>query len=81
MIIDYILSQLSENGVTINSGRCHYCMISSNRGLNGNDLIFLFPEHKNKPSYVIKIGRTPENSKALINEFNGSNFLASIKRD
>lgn len=80
MIIDYILSQLSENGVTINSGRCHYCMISSNRGLNGNDLIFLFPEHKNKPSYVIKIGRTPENSKALINEFNWIKFLGEHQK-
>ncbi|MGO9415413.1 MAG: phosphotransferase family protein [Syntrophobacteraceae bacterium] len=55
-------------------------MVSSNRGGDGNDLVFLFPGRQKSPRFVTKIGRTPSNAEALTNEFKWVRFLADRQK-
>jgi aminoglycoside phosphotransferase len=80
VIIDHILSEFQNRGLLFRPGDFRYCLISSNRGAIGNDLVFCFKKRENKPRFVVKVGRTPENAKALINEFRWVKFLAHCRK-
>jgi hypothetical protein len=77
LVIDFLLSEFQARGFGVDPRGLRYCMVSSNRGVIGNDLIFLFPEADRTPRLVVKIGRTPANRDAITNEYHWVDFFAA----
>lgn len=75
MVNDFLVSQFQDRGFGLIPSKFNYCLISSNRKDNGNDLLFLFRKKEYDPCFVAKIGRTSDSLKTLSNEFKWVGFL------
>jgi aminoglycoside phosphotransferase len=66
---DRLLAECRDQGLQLpEKGMCH-CLVSSNRGSHGNDLLFLFQPGGARPCLVAKIARTEQNNRGLANEY------------
>lgn len=68
LTVDRLLSECRNQGLPLSEGKMHYCLISSNRGSFGNDLLLLFRQGDSRPSLIAKIARTKQNNQSLANE-------------
>ncbi len=79
-MIDDLINICRDKGLKLPLKNVRHCMISSNSNDSGNDLIFLFLADKKLPDYLIKIGRSKENNKGIINEYNCIQYILCNKR-
>jgi len=75
-MIEDLIDKCRGNGLELPMKNIRHCIISSSRNITGNDLIFLFLPGEAFPKFLIKIGRTEENFRGIINEYSTIQFLS-----
>ena len=75
MIADRLFAECRSKGLDLPENGLRHCLVSSNRGANGNDLLFVFRSGQSYPCLVAKIARTAENNRGLGNEYRWARML------